>query len=144
MNKEWTTRRGRLLTTIFCDGRATYRLWYIFLYTLRFYLCFYTFITQVYHSLKKIGILSRIRASINPLKTGKRIPKKLLFTHNHFIINKNFNFHPQIIPASALIPLSSHSQPSKKKTPYICGLGARFECERIKRAFKPPRLKSQI
>ena len=104
MNKEWTPRRGRLLTTIFCDGRATYRLWYIFLYTLRFYLCFYTFITQVYHSLKKIGILSRIRASINPLKTGKRIPKKLLFTHNHFIINKNFNFHSQIIPASALIP----------------------------------------
>ena len=43
MNKERTTRRGRLLTTFFCDGRATYRLWYIFLYTLRFYLCFYTF-----------------------------------------------------------------------------------------------------
>ena len=115
MNKEWTTRRGRLLTTIFCDGRATYRLWYIFLYTLRFYLCFYTFITQVYHSLKKIGILSRIRAFINPLKSGKQIPKKLSFTHNHFIINKNPDSHPQVPSASVLISPSSHSQPSKKK-----------------------------
>jgi len=39
MDKEWTTRRGRLLTTRFCDGRATYRLWHTSLYALRFYLC---------------------------------------------------------------------------------------------------------
>lgn len=112
MNKEWTPRRGRLLTTIFCDGRATYRLWYIFLYTLRFYLCFYTFITQVYHNLKKINIPARIPTPINPLNS-----KKLLFTHNHFIINKNFNFHSQIIPASALIP---HSLSYDFKCEYSC------------------------
>ena len=32
----------------------------------------------------------------------------------------------------------------REDSPYICGLGARFECERVKRTFKPPRLKSQI
>ena len=41
-----------------------------------------------------------------------------------------------------------HSQPKhsprRESNPYICGLGARFGCERLKRAFKPPRLKSQI
>ena len=32
----------------------------------------------------------------------------------------------------------------REDSPYICGLGARFECKRVKRTFKPPRLKSQI
>ena len=39
MDKERTTRRGRLLTLFSQDGRATYRLWHTKGYTLRFYLC---------------------------------------------------------------------------------------------------------
>ncbi|EEG34994.1 hypothetical protein EUBHAL_03190 [Anaerobutyricum hallii DSM 3353] len=35
-------------------------------------------------------------------------------------------------------------RPRRESNPYICGLGARFGCERLKRAFKPLRLKSQI
>ena len=39
---------------------------------------------------------------------------------------------------------SNQSQPSGRPIKYICGLGARFGCERGKRTFKPLRLKSQI
>ena len=46
----------------------------------------------------------------------------------------NSNFPP---------PQPKHSS-RRESNPYICGLGARFGCERLKRAFKPQRLKSQI
>jgi len=41
------------------------------------------------------------------------------------------------------LPQAKHN-PRRESNSYICGLGARFGCERLKRAFKPPRLKSQI
>ena len=40
-------------------------------------------------------------------------------------------------------PASTVSQ-QREPIPYICGLGARFGYEHMKRVFKPPRLKSQI
>ena len=39
MDKERTTRRGRLLIPYSQDGRVTYWLWHTRRYTLRFYLC---------------------------------------------------------------------------------------------------------
>ena len=50
----------------------------------------------------------------------------------------HFNNKQQFSP-----PQPKHSS-RRESNPYICGLGARFGCEHLKRAFKPPRLKSQI
>ena len=44
---------------------------------------------------------------------------------------------------SDFVPASTVSQ-QREPIPYICGLGARFGYEHMKRVFKPPRLKSQI
>ena len=44
---------------------------------------------------------------------------------------------------SDFVPISTVSQ-KREPIPYICGLGARFGYEHMKRVFKPPRLKSQI
>ena len=68
-----------------------------------------------------------------------RIPKganfggsSVLFNStNHFNMNSNFP------------PLATVSSP-REPIPYICGLGARFGCERVERVFKPLRLKSPI
>ena len=40
--------------------------------------------------------------------------------------------------------IQTKDSPRRKTIPSICGLGARFGCERFKRTFKLPRLKSQI
>ena len=66
--------------------------------------------------------------------------EKYGFNHTGNIFRNN--------PPGALVEKALHPQPKhssrRESSPYICGLGARFGCERLKRAFKPPRLKSQI
>ena len=59
---------------------------------------------------------------------------------------KNYSFLEisQILQQNSNFNSNSQSQPSEREIKHICGLGARFGCERVKRAFKPPRLKSQI
>ena len=58
MNKEWTTRRGRLLTLQKQDGRATYRLWCTEC-TLRFYLCVFYYSIKMQDAVKDFDLQVR-------------------------------------------------------------------------------------
>ena len=65
--------------------------------------------------------------------------EKLIFLQIHNILE-----NPQISNMNSdFVPASTVSQ-QREPIPYICGLGARFGYEHMKRVFKPPRLKSQI
>ena len=58
---------------------------------------------------------------------------------------ENFYSLPQIPVTTIWFKQNpAKDSPRREPIPYICGLGARFGCERFKRTFKPPRLKSQI
>ena len=70
---------------------------------------------------------------------------------NHILYSQSFSNKQK---TSASVPKSSHflfnsSSPATAQKPllpirHICGLGASVGCERIKRTFNTPRLKSQI
>ena len=63
--------------------------------------------------------------------------EKLIFLQIHNILE-----NPQISNMNSdFVPASTVSQ-QREPIPYICGLGARFGYEHMKRVFKPPRLKS--
>ena len=56
-----------------------------------------------------------------------------MFRHIDSIMKpRNLSENPQIFPHSVLIqPNPAIVSPQKRQIPYICDLGARFECERV-------------
>ena len=66
-------------------------------------------------------------------------------TNHQALISRILLHSPQITSTQmAICTFPAKVSLQREDSPYICGLGARFECERVKRTFKPPRLKSQI
>ena len=58
--------------------------------------------------------------------------------------NHSFLVIPQILQQNSNFNSSSQRQPSEREIKHICDLGASLDASAHKRAFKPPRLKSQI
>ena len=91
------------------------------------------------------GVLC-VDSSENQLEDFGDSPKGCDFMRKYAVFLQIHNIleNPQISNMNSdFVPASTVSQ-QREPIPYICGLEARFGCERIKRAFKPPRLKSPI